>query len=104
MPQVTLMPQSGVATTGSSFSIGTSTSQVNLQFSPLSAMGFSGTVVLDSSTAPNPGADDWFALCTLVFSAHTSTLNFNLYVSNNPWIRARIVNPSLGAISAYMAY
>lgn len=104
MAQVTLLPQSGVTTTGSSFNIGTSRTQVNLQFTPQAAMGYSGTVVIDSSSAPSPGADDWYPLCTLVFSAHTSTLNFNLYVQNNPWIRARIENPVIGAISAYMAY
>ncbi len=104
MPQVTLMPSAGVATIGSSVNIGTRITQVGLQFTPQPALGFSGAVVIDSSSAPNPGTSDWFPITTLTFSSHTSTVAINLLVNNNPWLRARIVDPTIGSVSVYMAY
>jgi len=104
MAQFTLMPATGVATVGSSVNISTRTTQVSLQFTPQPALGFSGVVVIDSSSAPNPGISDWFPVATLTFSSHTSSVAINLYVSNNPWLRARIVDPTIGSMSVYMAF
>ena len=102
MSSVILLPQTTTTATGSSFYVGSAT-QANLQFTPQQNLGFTGTVLLESSTAPNPGATDWFTIATLVFSAHTTTVDFNLYLSNNPWVRARVSAASLGAVSIYMA-
>jgi hypothetical protein len=105
MANLTLMPQTGAATSGTSYNISTATTQVNLQFSPQPSAGFTGTVVIDGSTAPSPGASDWFALATLDFSNHTSVVDFNLYFTDTPWIRARLpAAATQGAIAVYLAY
>jgi hypothetical protein len=105
MAQLTLLPNTGSVATGTGYFISTAVTQANLEFAPQANTGFSGTVYIDSSTAPNPGANDWFTIATLVFSAQTTTVDINLYLSTNPWIRARIaVAPSIGSISVYLAY
>lgn len=103
MSNVILMPQTGSIATGASFFVGTSASGATLQFTPQQNVGFSGTVLIESSTAPNPGANDWFTAITLVFSAHTTSAVINAFLSNNPWLRARVTAASIGAISVYMA-
>lgn len=105
MSNTTLLPQTGSATTGSSLNIGTNVSTLNLQFSPQASIGYSGTVIIEASTAPSPGANDWFTIATVAFTAHTTVLDFNLYFTNNPWIRARMPsNGTLGAMAVYAAY
>jgi hypothetical protein len=105
MANLTLMAQNGLATVGTGFNIGTAVTTVNLQFTPQASAGFSGQVVIDGSAAPSPGASDWFPIATLNFTAHTTLLDFNLYFTNNPWIRARLpANATLGAVSIYLAY
>jgi hypothetical protein len=105
MANLTLMAQNGAATVGPAFFIGTAVTTVNIECSPQPSAGFGGTVIIDGSTVPNPGSSDWFAIATMVFSAHTSVLDFNLYFTNNPWIRCRVpANASQGAIAVYLAY
>lgn len=105
MANLTLMAQNGAASTGTGFNIGTLVTTLNLQLSPQASAGFSGTVIIEGSSAPSPGANDWFPMATMLFQAHTSTLDFNLYFTNNPWIRARLpANASQGAIAIYAAY
>ncbi len=111
MAQVVLMPNTSSASVGAGTFVTTLTTQVNLQFVPQAGLGFSGTVLIQSSTAPNPASTDWFTIATLVFSAHTTTVDINLYLSDNPWLRANIPtgtpsqpNPSVGSISVYAGY
>jgi hypothetical protein len=104
MAQTTLMPNTATVATGNSVFVSTATTQANLEFVPLSGTGFTGTVLIESSTAPAPGTNDWFTIATLVFSAHTSIVDINLYLSDNPWIRAHITASTLGSISVYLAY
>src|SRR5688572_1514443 len=104
MSLVTLLPQTGSISVGPSFNVGTLTSKLNLQFTPQANLGFSGNVVIETSTAPNPGANDWFTIATVACSAHTTTVSFNLYISNNPWIRARLASATIGKVSVYMAF
>jgi hypothetical protein len=104
MAQATLLPNTATLTTGAGVFVSTNATLVNLEFAPQSGLGFSGTVVIESSTSPSPGADDWFTIATLVFSAHTSIVDINLYLSNNPWLRARTSVSSIGSISVYLAY
>ncbi len=98
MAQVILMPNKAVITVGAGHFVSTQTKQANLQFVPQSGLGFSGTVLIQSSTAPNPGANDWFTIATLVFSAQTTTVDINLYLSDNPWLRANISAAAIGSI------
>jgi hypothetical protein len=104
MAQTTLMPNTASVTTGTGVFVSTNTSIINLEFVPQSGVGFSGTVLIESSTSPNPTSNDWFTIATLVFSAHTTIADINLYLSNNPWIRARISAATIGSISVYLAY
>lgn len=105
MAQVTLLPQTGSVNTGTSVKIGTIVDKVNIQFTPQANLGFSGTVLIEGSTAPSPGNDDWFTLVTVALTNHTSVVNFNLFLSNNPWVRARTpAAGTLGSVSVYMAY
>lgn len=104
MAQTTLLPNTAVVSTGAGVFVTTNTAQANLEFVPQSGVGFSGTVVIESSTAPQPGASDWFSVATLTFSAHTTVLDINLYLTNNPWLRARITTATIGSISIYLAY
>jgi hypothetical protein len=104
MAQVTLMPNTSIVAAGTGAFVGTPVTQANLQFVPQAGVGFSGIVEIDSSSAPNPGSNDWFPIATLVFSAHLTTLDISLYLSNNPWIRANITTSEIGSISVYMAY
>jgi hypothetical protein len=105
MANITLMGLNGLATVGTGFNIGTVVTTANLQFTPQASAGFSGTVIIDGSTAVSPGTNDWFPIVTLVFTAHTTVLDFNLYFTNNPWIRCRVpANATAGAIAVYMAY
>jgi hypothetical protein len=105
MAQVTLLPNTSTVTTGSSFFLTTAVDRATLQFTPQSNTGFSGIVYIDSSTSPAPTNNDWFTIATLTFSAHTSTVAIDLFLSNNPWVRARISKaPTLGSVSVYMAY
>lgn len=105
MANTTLLPQTGSASTGTGLNIGTHVTTLNLQFSPQSNVGYSGTVLIEGSVAPSPGANDWFLISTIAFTAHTTILDFNLYFTNNPWIRARMpANGTLGALSVYAAY
>lgn len=103
MANVILLPQTGTVNKGAGFLIGTAVSEINLQFSPQVNLGFTGIVIIESSTVPSPGDFDWFPIATLVFSAHTTILDINLFISNNPWIRARTLAPTLGSVSVYMA-
>jgi|ERR1700733_1025700 len=104
MAQVTLMPSTAIVATGAGTFVGTITTQINLQFVPQSGVGFSGVVEIDSSTSPNPGGGDWFPIATLTFSAHLTPLDINLYLSDNPWVRANILSTTIGSISVYMGY
>jgi len=105
MTNLTLMPLTGAASTGTAYNIGTSITQANFQMTPQASAGFSGTIVLEGSSSPSPTVNDWFNLATLVFSAHNSTVDFNMYFTNTPWIRARLpAAGTQGAISVYMAY
>lgn len=103
MPNVILLPQTGIETNGTGQYIGPTVSEVNLQFTPQKNIGFTGTVTIQSSTSPNPGDGDWFPIATLNFSAHTSIVDINLYVSNNPWLRAQTTATAFGSISVYLA-
>ncbi len=105
MTNVTLMAQNSLAVTGTSFNIGTKVTTANLQFSPDPSNGYTGTIIIDGSTAPSPGATDWFPMATLNFNVHTTILDFNIYFTNNPWIRARMPsNATQGSIAVYAAY
>lgn len=104
MAQISLMPNASIATVGASFFVGTAVDRATVQFTPQTNLGYSGTVVIDSSTAPSPGANDWFPIMTLVFSAHTSSVSLDVFLNNNPWLRARVVSPTLGSVSVYLAY
>ena len=104
MAQATLLPNTGSVSTGSQVFVTTNTTQVNLEFAPQTNVGFSGTVLIESSTAAQPTSSDWFTIATLVFSAHTSNVDINLYLSNNPWVRARTTVATAGSISVYIAY
>lgn len=104
MAQATLLPNTATIATGTGVFVSTNTTVANLEFVPQSGLGFSGTVVIESSTSPQPTADDWFTIATLVFSAHTNIVDINLYLSNNPWMRARVSASSIGSVSVYLAY
>ena len=104
MAQTTLLRNTATVDTGAGVFVSTLATQVNLEFVPLSGTGFTGTVVIESSTSPSPGSGDWFTVATLDFSAHTSILDINLYLSDNPWLRARATVTTLGSISVYIAY
>jgi hypothetical protein len=105
MSNLTLMAMSGAASTGAAFNIGTSVSTLNIQCTPQASIGFSGTVLLSGSTAVNPGASDWFPIATMIFNAHTTVLDFNLYFTNNPWIQVSLpANATFGAVAVYAAY
>lgn len=104
MAQTTLLRNTAVVDTGAGVFVTTNTVQANLEFVPQSGVGFAGTVVIESATAPQPGATDWFNIATLEFSAHTTVCDINLYLSNNPWIRARVTVSTFGSISVYIAY
>ena len=104
MAQNTLLRNTAIVATGSEVFVSTLTKQVNLEFVPLTGTGFTGTVVIESSTSPSPGNGDWFAVATLDFSAHTTILDINLYLSDNPWLRARTTVSTIGSISVYLAY
>jgi len=103
LPNVILLPQTGSANKGTPVFIGNGVDEINLQFTPQVNLGFTGTVLIESSTAPNPSDFDWFSIATLVFSGHASTVDINLYISNNPWIRGRTADTVFGSISVYMA-
>lgn len=104
MAQATLLPNTATVRTGNQIFVTTQATQVNLEFVPQSGVGFSGTVVIESSTAPSPGANDWFTIATFIFSAHTNNVDVNLYLNNNPWLRARVTISTIGSISTYLAY
>jgi hypothetical protein len=104
MAQNTLLRNTATVDTGAGVFVSTATKQANIEFVPLTGTGFTGTVIIESSTAPSPGSSDWFTIATLVFSAHTSILDINLYLSDNPWIRARTSVSTLGSISVYLAF
>jgi hypothetical protein len=104
MAQTTLLPNTSTVSTGASVFVSTNAKQVNMEFAPQINSGFSGTIIIESSTASQPTAGDWFTIATLVFSAHTSVVDINLYLSNNPWIRARTSVATSGSISVYIAY
>lgn len=104
MAQVTLMPNSSVVATGSSFFVGTAVDRATVQFTPQTNTGFSGVVYLETATAPQPTASDWFVVSTFTFQAHTSIVAIDIFLSNNPWLRIRMAAPTLGSVSVYMAY
>lgn len=104
MAQATLLPNTSTVATGNQVFVTTNTTQVNLEFAPQTNVGFSGTILIESSTAAQPTASDWFTIATLVFSAHTSNVDINLYLSNNPWLRARTTVATAGSVSVYIAY
>lgn len=104
MAQATLLPNTASVGTGKEVFVTTQATQVNLEFAPQSGVGFTGTVLIESSTAPSPGANDWFTIATFIFSAHTTNLDINLYLNNNPWLRGRVTISTIGSISTYLAY
>lgn len=109
MAQATILPSTSTIATGNQVFVTTATTQVNLEFAPQANVGFTGTVVIESATSAQPISTDWFTIATLVFSAHTTNVDINLYISNNPWLRARTTANSgqstvSGSISAYIAY
>jgi hypothetical protein len=105
MAQVTIMPQTGAASTGAGVFMGSAVKTCNIQCTPQASAGFSGTVLIETSAAASPGNDDWATVTTLAFSNHTTVLNFDLFFTNKPWIRARLpANGTLGAVSVYLVY
>lgn len=68
------------------------------QFNPALGSGFTGGMVIEGSYAANPGNNDFQTLISLTFTA--ATQNFSLDAETNvPWIRARIVYTTSGAIT-----
>jgi hypothetical protein len=105
MAQVTIMPQTGAATTGTGVFLGSAVTTANIQCTPQANVGFSGTVLIEASSATSPGNNDWATVTTLTFTNHTNVLNFDMFFTNKPWLRARLpANGTLGAVSVYLVY
>lgn len=64
--------------------------------------GFTGTLVLEASSAPEPGAGDWFPMATITLEAHTTTFAFDLHL-NRPWMRVNVTRSKMGTISVHVS-
>lgn len=96
----TLLPQVGTVTTGTATLFSTSDSRRNLQFNPQPGVGFSGTVVIEGSSAGQPGSGDWVQLAEVVFSAHTQNVSLDFF-TDQPWMRAKTSAVSSGAVAVF---
>ena len=97
----TLLPQNGTAgTVGTATLFDSAATTRTLQFNPQSTLGFTGTVVIEGSSAGSPGSNDWVSLANVVFSAHTQNFSINMF-TGMPWMRARITAGTVGAVSVY---
>jgi hypothetical protein len=93
-----LLSQTGNVGAGSIQSFPSTDSIRTVQFNPAVGSGFSGSMLIEGSYAANPGNNDFQTLVSLTFTGATS--NFSLDIASNaPWIRARIVTSTSGAVS-----
>jgi len=103
MALTTLLAETGVAgTVGSSALVSTTVTSRQLQFNPKTGQGFSGTLIVEGSSAGSPGNSDWSQLAEVIFSAHTQNFVITMQTSI-PWMRVRVTAGTLGAVSVYMA-
>lgn len=96
----TLLGQVSTPTTGSATLYPTTVSKNSFQVNPDPSSGFTGTVLIEGSSVPTPGANDWVTLATIALSAHTTNFTFDLY-NNVPWMRAKVSAATTGAVSVY---
>lgn len=101
MATVTLLPENGTAgTVGASALFGSGSTKRNLQFNPKTVVGFTGTVLIEGSSAGSPGATDWVTLAEVVFSAHSQNFSVDMF-TDVPWMRAKVTAGSTGAVSIF---
>lgn len=96
----TLLPQTGNVGVGSTVNFPTSDTVRVIQVNPQAGHGFSGTLVIEGSSAASPGNNDWVSVATIVMMGHTQ--NFSLDIQSSvTWMRARISASTSGAVAVY---
>lgn len=97
----TMLAETGVAgTVGAPVSFSQLDSKRAFQVNPKPGTGFTGTVLVEISNAPSPGANDWSVFATHTISAHTQNYVVNHY-TDAPWMRVRLPVSTAGAVSVY---
>lgn len=64
--------------------------------------GFSGTIIIEGSSAATPGASDWFPLAKLTLKGHVKSFAFDLHV-NRPWMRVNVVDSKMNTIAVHVS-
>lgn len=100
MATKTLLSQTGVVGAGGIVNFPGSDDVRTVQFNPAPVQGFSGTVVVEGSYTPQPGANDFIVLVSVTFSGHTNNLSLDID-TDVPFIRARITASQTGAIAVF---
>lgn len=98
-----LLSKTGVAgTLGQNQNFPGSDSIRIIQFTPEQGVGFTGTVIVETSIAVSPASTDFTQVATVTFSAHTSNLILEL-ASNAPSVRVRIPSgiSTTGSVTVY---
>lgn len=64
--------------------------------------GFSGVIIIEGSSAAEPGASDWFPMAKITLQGHARTFAFDLHV-NRPWMRVNVVESKMNTIAVHVS-